>query len=166
MKITFLIPPAIDGNPPAERTSGCTHVVYATPNMYELTVVALLEREGYNQIQYKDFLYYHENKQSLIDFMNTDKSDIYLIWSVNLSMKNDVLVADAIRASNPLAYILFLGPGPTYFIEDCLRTERDIVVRGEPDITVLEVANSLRDNADWRGVDGISYLQNGKKVNN
>ena len=166
MKITFLIPPAIDGNPPAERTSGCTHVVYATPNMYELTVVGLLEREGYNQIQYRDFVYYHENKQSLIDFIDTDKSDIYLMWSVNLSMKNDVLVADVIRASNPLAYILFLGPGPTYFIDDCLRTERDIVVRGEPDITVLEVANALRDSTDWQGVDGISYLQNGKKVNN
>ncbi|MEI8087856.1 MAG: radical SAM protein [Paludibacter sp.] len=167
MKITFLIPPAIDGNLPAERTSGCTHVVYATPNMYELTVVGLLEREGYkHEVFYEDFVYDNQDKQAFVDFLSTDNSTVYLMWSVNLSIKNDMLVVDAIRATNPDAYVLFMGPGSTYFIKDCLRGERDIVVRGEPDITVLEFINALRDGNEWNLVDGISYLQNGKKVDN
>ena len=47
MKLTFLIPPVLDGKNPAERTAGCTRVVYLAPNIYELTVVALLEKEGF-----------------------------------------------------------------------------------------------------------------------
>lgn len=47
MKLTFLVPPVLDHNKPAERTAGCTRIVYAAPNIYELTVVSVLEEEGY-----------------------------------------------------------------------------------------------------------------------
>ena len=49
MKLTFLVPPVLDHNKPAERTAGCTRIVYAAPNIYELTVVAVLEQEGYTR---------------------------------------------------------------------------------------------------------------------
>ena len=46
MKLTFLVPPTFDNKQPAERTAGCTRVVYLAPNIYELTVVAFLEANG------------------------------------------------------------------------------------------------------------------------
>ena len=42
MKITFLVPPVLDGNRPAERSAGCTRVVYLAPNIYELTVIGVV----------------------------------------------------------------------------------------------------------------------------
>ena len=164
-KITFLIPPAIDNNPPAERTSGCTRVVYPTPNIYELTVVALLEEKGY-KVQYKDFVYENNNEQELVDFLKTDESLIYYMWTVNLSVENDLLVTNLIRKYAPDSYVVFLGPGPTFYTKKCLNGERDIVVRGEPDLVVGELTDAIFNKLDWHSVDGISYLHEGEAVNN
>ena len=76
MKLTFLIPPVLDGKNPAERTAGCTRVVYLAPNIYELTVVALLEKEGFKEIAYRDFVYKRESREAFNDFLKGDNSDI------------------------------------------------------------------------------------------
>ena len=55
MKLTFVIPPEPTQEAPAERTAGCTRVVYPAPNIYELSVVALLEKHGYT-VAYEDFV--------------------------------------------------------------------------------------------------------------
>lgn len=165
MNLTFLIPPVLDGNHPAERTSGCTRVVYATPNIYELTVAAILEEAGH-QVQYKDFIYYNQTKQDFIDFLKQDNSLIYCFWTVNLSIENDLLISQLIREYHPDAYVLFMGPGPTFFIDKCLVHERNIVVRGEPDMTVKELADAIFNGQDWQQIDGISYLKDGIKQNN
>ena len=115
MKLTFLIPPVLDNKNPAERTAGCTRVVYLAPNIYELTVVALLEKEGFDDIHYRDFVYKRESREVFSDFLKNDTSDIYYIWAVNLSIENDLLALELIRKNNPKAYIIFMGPGPTYF---------------------------------------------------
>ncbi|NDV47429.1 radical SAM protein [Paludibacter sp. 221] len=164
--ITFLIPPAIDGNPPAERTSGCTRVVYATPNIYELTVAAVLEEKGYKNIQYKDFVYDKGTREDLINFLKKDKSLIYYIWTVNLSLENDLLVLELIRQYSPGTFVVFLGPGATFYTKKCLKSEWDIVVRGEPDLTVGELTDALSNNSDWSSIEGISFLKDGKIVNN
>lgn len=166
MKITFLIPPVLNGGQPAERSSGCTRVVYATPNIYELTVAALLEREGYENLYYEDFVYDHRTPEQFRQFLDQDRSTVYCMWTVNLSIENDVAVADLIHQMMPETYVLLMGPGPTYYTRKCLTHERTIIVRGEPDMAVCEVINALHDGADWRQVDGISYLQDGKPVNN
>ena len=81
MKITFLIPPPLHGQRPAERSSGCTHVVYPTPNIYELTVAALVEKTGLFTVAYKDFTY---EKDEFGKFIAEDDSDFYSIWTVKL----------------------------------------------------------------------------------
>lgn len=167
MKLTFLIPPALDGKQPAERTAGCTRVVYVAPNIYELTVMALLEESGYkNDLHYRDFIYANEGKESFEKFLSEDKSDVYYIWAVNLSLENDALAIELIRKYNPKAKVVFIGPGPTYFTSKCIKGENDYVVRGEPDLTVLELTNALRDGSDLAEIKGISYFKDGEIVNN
>lgn len=167
MKLTFLIPPALDGKQPAERTAGCTRVVYIAPNIYELTVVALLEENGYKgQVNYRDFIYHKETKEAFADFLKEDQSDVYYIWAVNLSLDNDELTLGMIRQYNPEAKVVFIGPGPTYFTNRCLKSENEYVVRGEPDMTVLELTDALRDGTDVSEIQGLSYMREGKIVNN
>ena len=55
MVVTFIVPPALDGEMPAERTAGCTHLVYPMPNIYELIVAAVLERDGHD-VRREDFV--------------------------------------------------------------------------------------------------------------
>ena len=166
MKLTFLIPPVLDGNKPAERTAGCTRVVYAAPNIYELTVVAVLENQGFSNISYTDFVYTKGTRDDFAEYLATDESDVYYIWCVNLSLDNDLLAVDMIRTARPQAYVVFMGPGATYYAARCLRSERDIVVRGEPEITTLELTQVLSREGDLSSVAGISYLHDGEVKNN
>lgn len=164
MKLTFIIPPEPTGNAPAERTAGCTRVVYPAPNIYELYVVAMLEKEGYEVI-HKDFV--HDNKNCDFEqFITDDDSSIYYIWSVNLSRAADLQARDVIRKAHPQAYICFMGPGATYFTHLYINDERDVVVRGEPEYTTLEWTNAVRDTNVWSEIKGISYSLNGKLTHN
>ena len=89
MKITFLVPPVLDGNRPAERSAGCTRVVYLAPNIYELTVIGVVENEKLGEVDYQDFVFYNKNEQDYRQFLSNDNSDIYCIWTVNLSIESD-----------------------------------------------------------------------------
>ena len=159
MKLTFLVPPVLDHNKPAERTAGCTRIVYAAPNIYELTVVAVLEQEGYTPI-YRDFVYYKTSRKKFEKFLKEDDSDIYYIWTVNLSIENDLIALSLIRKYRPNAFVVFMGPGPTYFTDRFFTDEKVVIVRGEPEVIVKEWTNALRDGTDWKLTEGISYTTN------
>lgn len=166
MKVTFLTPPVLSGGAPAERTSGCTHVVYATPNIYELTVAALLEQQPGLEVCHRDFVLDKGSREELRRFLMEDDSALYSLWTVNLSLENDLAVARLIHECRPEALVMLVGPGPTYFTDRCLEDERNVVVRGEVDDTAKELALALRDGTDWRTVDGISLLQDGRVHHN
>ncbi len=167
MKITFLTPPSLDNHKPAERTAGCTRLVYDMPNIYELTVAALLEQEGY-EVRYKNFVLENASASACFDFLKEDKSDCYFFWSVNLSIPTDIIVRDFIHGICSDTFCIFLGPGGTYFTSSFLKSANDIVVRGEPEATVKELLSLLSEHKDWRGINGISYINTstGAMVNN
>lgn len=166
MKITFLIPPpSHPKDRPAERTAGCTTMVYPMINIYELTIAAILEKEGYT-VCYEDFVLTNRNYEALKQFLETDKSDVYLFWSVNLSMSGDIEVSQLIQAVSPQAYIIYLGPAPTFYTKNFLQSAQQIVVRGEPEITVKELCRRIDLHEDYSDIKGISFLDTDKKVKN
>ncbi len=165
MKITFLIPPLTSDERAAERTAGCTTMVYPMINIYELTIAAILEKEGYD-VYYQDFITSNRNLDQLRSFLREDHSDIYIFWSVNLSIKNDVEVSQLIHESSPQSYILYLGPAPTLYIKEFLQDDYQIVVRGEPDITVKELCGYLEGKKDYTEIKGISFLNREGKIQN
>ncbi|HNW68202.1 MAG TPA: radical SAM protein [Bacteroidales bacterium] len=162
MRITFLVPPSFNHQQPAERTAGCTSVVYPMPNLYELTVAACLERENYEV----DYRFIWNKTTDFEDFISKDASHIYIIWSVNLAIPTDLQVTQLIRRYHPLCDILFLGPAPTYFTDKFLLDEHTFAVRGEPDLTTVELVKCIENQADFSLIDGISFLQNGQVFHN
>lgn len=158
MKISFLIPPPFDGEKPAERTAGCTHTVYPMPNIYELIVAAALEQAGH-EIFYYDFVLKNAVKESFEELLLNDNSNIYFIWSVNLSIETDMRAHSIIRRLRPDAFVVFEGPAPTLFISRFLADNKTIVIRGEPEQTATELTDFLQRGEDWRKIDGISYLK-------
>ena len=160
LKVTFLVPPVIVGTHPAERSSGCTRVVYPTPNIYELQVAACVEQ--HYQTAYVDCI---NVPQSLDDFLTKQQSsqaDIYIMWTVNLSVQNDIEVTCRLHQTLPEAWVVLLGPGASYFHEQCHVDERTIVVHGEPEMTLMELLEKIDNQSDWSAIDGISYLRNGE----
>lgn len=166
MKITFLIPPVLNHRErPAERTAGCTTMVYPMVNIYELTVAAILEKEGYT-VCYEDFISTRRNVKQLKKFLQKDDSTIYIFWSVNLSMRDDVEVSRLIHEYSPEACLIYLGPAPTFYVKEFLQYPQQIVVRGEPDVTVRELCNSLAAGKNFKLLKGISFLNEDGTVKN
>ncbi|MDR1103618.1 MAG: radical SAM protein, partial [Tannerella sp.] len=164
MIITFIVPPSLDGELPAERTAGCTRLVYPMPNIYELIVAAVLEKE--HDVRYRDFVLEKESEKHLIRFLAGDKSDCYMMWCVNLSLETDLKTIGHIRACHPEARIVAMGPGVTYYTEKLLTDERVIVVRGEPELTVHELAARISTGEDIASIKGISFLKDGEVHHN
>lgn len=157
MKLTFLTPPELIGKQPAERTAGCTRLVYPMPNIYELSVVAVLESEGVHDITYKDFVFDGGSADDLRRFIADNQADIYFIWTVNLSIQSDLIAIRHIAELAPKAHVVLLGPGPTYFTKQCLANPNVIIVRGEPEATVKQLINAMQRGDDWSGLRGISF---------
>lgn len=154
MKVCFLIPPEPVAETPAERSAGCTRVVYPMPNLYELTVAALIEANGF-EVKYVDLT---ATGGDLLDFVRGDRSDVYVIWSVNLSRDADFAAREAILALKPGSKIVFLGPGATYFPKLYLTDRRVIIARGEPEMTLLELLQHLEQGRDYSGLQGLTLL--------
>ncbi|MBR5639600.1 MAG: radical SAM protein [Muribaculaceae bacterium] len=166
MKITFLVPPVLDGNRPAERSAGCTRVVYLAPNIYELTVIGVVENENLGEVDYQDFVFNKKNEQDYRQYLSSDTSDVYCIWTVNLSIESDIKAIEILQRYRPDSRVILMGPGPSYFIDKCLVNDRIIIVRGEPEATIVELLHAIDEGKSFYDILGISWISMGRIVNN
>lgn len=166
MQLTFVTPPVLVGKRPAERTAGCTHVVYLAPNTYELTVVAMVEQSGLHEVTCRDFVYDKSRRDDFERWLHDDTSDVYLMWTVNLSIDNDLEAIRLMLEHRPNCHVVLMGPGPTHFGRRCLTDDRVIVVRGEPELTVRELVDTLHSGGDWTAIQGISWRRDGQVTHN
>jgi radical SAM superfamily enzyme YgiQ (UPF0313 family) len=165
MKISFIDPPNLLNKRNVERVFGCTYSLYPLPNLYSLYNASVLEREGF-LVNYIDMANEGWSKKRLLNFIKKDDSDVYVFYSVNLSMDSDLLVAEEIRKIKKDVYIIFLGPAPTYFKERFLKDENTFVIRSETEETILELMHCLANNESYSHIKGISFLREGKVFNN
>ena len=108
-----------------------------------------------------------KKEEDFLQFLATDDSDIYCIWTVNLSIESDMLAIDSIFRIRPQARVIMMGPGPTYFIEKCLVDKRIVIVRGEPEATIVELLHALNEDKPLNNILGISWMNSeGNIVNN
>jgi radical SAM superfamily enzyme YgiQ (UPF0313 family) len=165
-KVTFLIPPPLDGKPPVERVFGCNYGIYPIPNIFALIAAAVLEQEGY-EVRYIDAPVLKWEEKDLLSFLNNDKSDLYCFYTVNLSIDTDIITIEYIRRGKGDIPVVFMGPAPTYQPEIFLKYNNIFVIRGEMEITLKELANCiLKGNGILSSIKGISYLNNGTVINN
>jgi len=164
MKITFLIPP-VGKNKIPERIYGCSYQLYPQPELPILYAAAILEQG--NSVDFRDFTLEDNKQKSFEDFINSQSSQIYILHSVLLSKEIDLKAAKTIRKFNPQALIIFFGPEPTRLPEEFLIDKKCLVVRGEPEIILKNLINSLKDNkGELTKIKGLSYYKKGKITHN
>jgi len=163
MRISFIIPPSLDGKKPVERSAGCTRIVYPIPNIYELTVAALFENLDH-QVEYHDFVLQGKSEKEFVLFIQSHQTDIYCIWSVNLSIETDRKAINIIRKYHPQTWILFMGPAPTYFPEKLLTDSHVLIARGEPEIPAANLLYAVEHNQPFINIKGICFLNDEGKI--
>lgn len=87
-------------------------------------------------------------------------------FSVASLVANSVMsIVHELRQSGFKSPIIAGGPHSTIYPEKLLESGVTYVVRGEGEITVVELIKCLNDKSDLAKVDGISYLDEGEIVN-
>jgi radical SAM superfamily enzyme YgiQ (UPF0313 family) len=134
-------------------------------NIYELTVAALLEKDGHT-VAYEDFITTRRGVRELEALLRNGSADVYVLWSVNLSMRSDLEVSRLLQVCDPKARMVYMGPAPTFYVKEFLCSDRQIVVRGEPDETMRELCECLSQEKDFSQLKGISFLKEDGSVQN
>ncbi len=159
MKVSFLVPPSLDGQPVADRLAGCARSLYSLPNPFELTAAAIVENSNCN-VTYKNFPINNLNESSFRDYLETDNSNAYVIYGVNLTSETDTIALKRIKEIKSSTHVIFYGPGPTYSPEDYLLHEKTYVVRGEPEETLRELVCALNDGLPLYEIPGVTFRLN------
>ena len=105
-----------------------------------------------------------ELKEILLD----KKYKILIINSSHSSFKSDIEISNYIKKILPKINIIFYGVYPTACWKEVIKEQIvDFVVRGEPEVTVLElVKNILNKNEDYGAIGGAVYKNNKKIIRN
>ncbi len=99
------------------------------------------------------------------------KPDIVGITSVTSAIYGAYKTAKTAKEENPNCTVIIGGPHVTFTAEQTLRECRyiDIIVRGEGEQTILEIANFLekkKPKAEMKKIRGISFRIGNKIINN
>ncbi|MDY6951244.1 MAG: radical SAM protein [Thermodesulfobacteriota bacterium] len=171
MKILLLNPPTFD-NKAFIREGRCNQEqgVWTTlwPPVSLATAASVLEREGH-AVEVWDCAA-HEIRLSVL--LNRIRSGTYslIVWSTATpSIKSDLALADEIKRINSSVGTAVFGTHVTALAEECLKEAEglDVVVRNEPEASILALAEGLRNGVPLRDIAGISYRDsNGRIVHN
>jgi radical SAM superfamily enzyme YgiQ (UPF0313 family) len=133
------------------------------PNIYELTVAALFEQSGH-KVEYHDFVIRNQSETDFSGFIANHETDIYCIWSVNLSMVTDIKAIGIIRQHHTHKWIMMMGPASSYFAGRYLTDNHIVVIRGEPEISSVNLLRALERNEPLKTIRGIIYLDEDGKI--
>jgi anaerobic magnesium-protoporphyrin IX monomethyl ester cyclase len=164
VKVKFLVPPALDGKPAAERIFGCNYGIYHQPNLFVLYPATILKNSGF-YVEIHDFV---ESKETEADFRNSIKDhpfDIYVFYTVFLSKKTDLIARDIIKKLQPGAFFIFMGTEATSEPEIFL-DEKSVVCRGESESTIQQLSEALEKEISFSSIKGISWMRRGEVFHN
>lgn len=102
------------------------------------------------------------------EVLKNNESRIFGITSVTHTRFEAVKVAEYVKKLYPKSLVVVGGVHFMHCAEDTLRRvpEVDIVVRGEGEITIVEIINNVDEGKDLRQVKGITYREDNRITNN
>ncbi len=132
-----------------------------------LSLGAVLEKNGYT-VKMVDLAELVRQKKLEID-RNFHRNAAKIIISRNIDIlgfntrcdtyPNVLNIAKKCKELNPSCVIIFGGPQATLLDKETLQNFRfvDIIVRGEGELTIIELMNKLKDKKELRDVAGVTY---------
>jgi radical SAM superfamily enzyme YgiQ (UPF0313 family) len=98
---------------------------------------------------------------------DASEADIVGFTATSPMMKHAEELAKQIKEENPKAVIVFGGSHSSVLPENSLKSENvDVVVRGEGERTMLEIAQAVERGTSFKGITGISYENKGEIIHN
>ncbi len=102
----------------------------------------------------------------VVQEVKTNSPDVVIILSITPLFYDDLQLASKIKSIIKDVKIVFYGIHVTRFPNEVTREEIDFIVRGEPELTIQELCETLKNNGEFRAIAGLSYSNNGEISHN
>ncbi len=154
MKITLIFPPSI------------YQTKQKMPPLGIAFLAAVLRENGFKNVSIIDSMAYDYTLEQIVDLLKKDPPDIVGIsfgTQIRFSAFN---LARLIKKSFPKIIIVAGGPHPTLTPEDTLKhiPQIDVIVRGEGEISFLNLVKAIEAKSDLKDVKGISFRDKKKNI--
>lgn len=128
-------------------------------------LASVLEEAGY-EVKVFDCPPLSLSHEGLIKSLTKFSPDFVGITCMTMMYPSAVKVASMIKEQLPETVVGVGGPHVTFYDEEALKecSSIDLVVRGEGEQTMLEIATCLREGRKLSSVDGITLRKNGEIV--
>lgn len=128
---------------------------------------SLLEERGV-QVKLHDCIVEDIDFKRLKVILDEFKPDLAVINTATPSIESDLTVAEWVKRANPGAKTAVFGIHVSALPCECFEKtpSLDFVIRGEPELTIKELALSLQDGERLDQVKGISHKRNGQVIHN
>lgn len=135
---------------------------YPQPPLGLASIAAVLEQKGH-QVEILDANALHLSGHEIVQ--RVKDADVIGITAMTPAVNSAIKIAKEIKGENPEPTIILGGPHATILPEDTLTKVReiDIIVRGEGEITIVELFDALENNKELQHINGITYRDNGIK---
>jgi len=130
-------------------------------------LAAVLEKDGFRVLVHDQFACKSADRE-LLRIVAEERPSVVGFGALTPVMPDASRAAVRIKAAFPAVKIAAGNIHPTCFPEDVLSGgSADVVVRGEGEISMLELCRRVRDGGGWEGVGGISFrTADGRIVHN
>ncbi len=171
MRICLINPPRIQprawGKPSVVPPLGLAYVAAVLEKAHEVRIIDA-PTEGWRNLRIDETKYQ-------VGLSNTEIADKVKHWSPSIVVieipfsgwiKPAFEVASTVKSIDKSISTVLEGPHPSARPKECLANPNvDFVVIGEPENTILELANALEKEApDFNGIRGIGFVQDGVPV--
>jgi len=131
------------------------------------TIGSVLEKEGFG-VKLSDCIVENIDFKKLEENIKDFKPDLVIINTATPSIESDLEVAKVVKVFDRKIVTAAFGIHVTALPEESLRRQKslDIVIRGEPEDTIKELASFICENKDIYKTKGISFLRNNKTIHN
>ncbi len=132
-------------------------------------ISSMLKGAGYEVELLDDIAEYSlHNKTMLGALLKKFLPDFVVInTSMPSVLTEDMYAAKLIKKENPKAVVAMIGVAPTLIAGEILKSGPvDICIRNEPEMVVKEICSQIKAGETWKGVRGMSFLNNKSIVAN
>ncbi len=130
--------------------------------------VSILPMDYYHKHIYDNKKHFLENQENIIKKeIKRLNPKVVGITAYTVQYPNAIIIFQLVKKINPNIITIGGGPHMMFMDKEALDSGAiDIVVRGEGDWTMLDLAQKIESNASYEEVAGISYKKNGKIIRN
>lgn len=167
-KVFLINPPAVNGVKMVRegrcmQREGAWTAVWAPITL--CTMAALLEKEGF-ETKVLDAIMENVGFGELEEILRKEKPDILVINTATPSIESDLSVASLAKKIDKNIKTVAFGIHVTALPEDSftLEPKLDFIIRGEPEITLLELVKRVQNGRKVKGLAGLSWHEGGKVV--